>query len=258
MGVCIAVTSGKGGVGKSTLCINMGIVLASQGYRVCLIDVDLGLKNLDIMMGLENRVYYDLMDVMKGRCPLNKALIKDKRCSDLYLLPACKSVNVQTFDGKDLCVVVDELKQCFDYILLDTPAGIESGFHHALMCAQQVILVSTLDVASLQDADRVIGLLYKEGINKISCVMNRVNPHHIEKGYSVKLEEALAWLSVDLLGVVYDDELIIRGNNRGLPAVLNQMSNTYECMKALVLRLLGNDVPIPKFKEKTLLQRIFS
>ena len=150
MGEAIAITSGKGGVGKSSVCINMGMVLAQKGYRVCLIDVDLGLKNLDVMLGLENRVIYDLKDVMEGRCTLANAMIRDKRQDNLYLLPACKTIHIQYFHGEDLKIVVEELKNQFDYILLDTPAGIESGFIHSIACVSRAIVVTTLDVTALQ------------------------------------------------------------------------------------------------------------
>ena len=190
MGEAIAITSGKGGVGKSSVCINMGMVLAQKGYRVCLIDVDLGLKNLDVMLGLENRVIYDLKDVMEGRCTLANAMIRDKRQDNLYLLPACKTIHIQYFHGEDLKIVVEELKNQFDYILLDTPAGIESGFIHSIACVSRAIVVTTLDVTALQDADRIIGILMKEGMEHISFIVNRMNVHHMDRGISVSLEEA--------------------------------------------------------------------
>ncbi len=258
MGTSIAITSGKGGVGKSTICISLGMVLARAGYRVCLIDVDLGLKNLDVMMGLENRVFYDLHDAMNGKCSLNKAILRDKREENLYLLPACKSIHVQSFNGQDLKLVVDELKRSFDYVLLDSPAGIESGFLHALHCADRMILVTTLDIAAIQDADRVIGLLMKENIETIQVVLNKVNPRYIEKGISVRMEEALSWLSVELLGIVYDDENITRGNNRGNPHVLDEKSQTRECFEVIRSRLMGENVSLPKYREKNLLKKLFS
>ncbi|MEG0469981.1 MAG: septum site-determining protein MinD, partial [Longicatena sp.] len=158
MGEAIAITSGKGGVGKSSVCVNMGVVLSQLGNRVCLIDVDLGLKNLDVMMGLENRVIYDLMDVMEGRCMLSQAMIKDKVQEHLYLLPACKTVHIEQFHHEDLKVVVEQLIEQFDYVLLDTPAGIERGFVSSIACVNRVVVVTTLDVTALQDADRVIGI----------------------------------------------------------------------------------------------------
>lgn len=257
MGRAIAITSGKGGVGKSSVCINIGIVLAQMGYRVCLIDVDLGLKNLDVMLGLENRVIYDLKDVMDGICPLEKAILKDKREPNLYLLPACKSVNLRYFQGSDLQLVVNELKHHFDFILLDTPAGIESGFIHSIACVEDVILVTNLDITSVQDADRVIGILMKERMRSIQLIVNRMNPRYIEKGISIRLEDALNWLSIDLLGYVFDDETIIRSNNRGVPISLSKNTLVYDCFLAIAKRLTGNEVPLPKYKEKKFLQKLF-
>ncbi len=257
MGRAIAITSGKGGVGKSSVCINLGIVLAQMGYRVCLIDVDLGLKNLDVMLGLENRVIYDLRDVMEGICPLEKAILKDKREDNLFLLPACKSVNLRYFQGGDLQVVVQELKQKFDYILLDTPAGIESGFVHSIACVKDVLLVTNLDITSMQDADRVIGILMKEQMHSIRLIVNRMNPRFIEKGISIRLEDALNWLSIELLGYVYDDENVIRSNNRGIPISLSKQSLVYECFVAMAKRLNGEQAPLPKYKERRFLQKIF-
>lgn len=257
MSSSIAITSGKGGVGKSSITIGLGILLAQAGYKVCLIDVDLGLKNLDVMMGLENRIYYDLMDVMEGRCPLLKAMVKDKYQDNLYLLPACKSIQIQKFKGEMLTFIVDELKKDFDYILLDTPAGIEGGFKHCLKSADQFIVVTTLDVTALQDADRIIGLLLKENAGKIQLIVNRCNPRYMEKGISLKLEEALNWLSIELLGIVYEDEMLTKGNNHGLPAALNEKSMTHICMKHISAALLGETACLPKYKEKNLLRKLF-
>lgn len=257
MGKAIAITSGKGGVGKSSVCVNVGMILAQMGYQVCLIDVDLGLKNLDVMLGLENRVLYDLKDAMEGRCTLQKAIIRDKREPNLYLLPACKSVNLKYFQGNDLRLVVEELKHSFDYILLDTPAGIESGFVHSIACVDDVILVTTLDITAVQDADRVIGILMKEDIATIQLVINRMNPKYIDKGISIKLEDALSWLSVDLLGYVFDDETVIRSNNRGMPIALTHSSLVYDCYYAITKRLLHEPCALPKYKERKLLQKLF-
>lgn len=257
MGQTIAITSGKGGVGKSSVCVNIGIHLAKLGYKVCLIDCDLGLKNLDVMLGLENRVLYDLRDAMEGRCILEKAILKDKREPNLYLLPACKSVNLKYFHGNDLKVVVQELEKSFDYILLDTPAGIESGFIHSIACAKRVILVTTLDITAVQDADRIIGILMKEDINDIEVVINRLNPKYIEKGISIRLEDALNWLSIPMLGYVFDDENVIRANNRGIPIALQQPSQINECYACIAKRILKEEAPLPKYREKKLFQKLF-
>lgn len=257
MAETIAITSGKGGVGKSSVCVNMGMVLSSMGYRVCLIDVDLGLKNLDLMLGLENRVIYDLKDVMDGRCSLQQALIKDKREENLFLLAACKTVNIQYFQGDDLKLVIEQLEKSFDFILLDTPAGIESGFLHSIACANRAIIVTTLDVTALQDADRIIGILMKEGLEDISFVVNRFNVKHIERGISIQLEEAKQWLAIELLGYVFDDERMIRSNNRGVPAVMQRETQLYNCFYTITKRMLGEHVALPKFRERTFLHKLF-
>mgnify|MGYP000001902469 FL=1 len=257
MGEAIAITSGKGGVGKSSVCINMGMVLAQKGYRVCLIDVDLGLKNLDVMLGLENRVIYDFKDVMVGRCTLANAMLRDKGQTHLYLLPACKTIHIQYFHGEDLKSVVEELKNQFDYILLDTPAGIESGFIHSIACVSRAIVVTTLDVTALQDADRIIGILMKEGMEHISFIVNRMNVHHMDRGISVSLEEAKQWLSIDFLGYVFDDENMMRSNNHGKPIVLQRETQTYSCFDSIVRRMLGQRCPLPKYRERKFLQKLF-
>lgn len=257
MGEAIAITSGKGGVGKSSVCINIGIVLASRGYKVCLIDADLGLKNLDVMLGLENRVIYDLKDVMDGRCTLHKAMIRDKREENLYLLPACKTIHIQQFQGDDLKLVVEQLKNEFDYVLLDTPAGIESGFVHSISCVSKAILVTTLDVTALQDADRIVGILMKEGLEHISFIVNRFNVHHIEKGVSVPLEDAKQWLSIEFLGYVFDDEEMMRSNNRGKPMTLQRDTQVYSCFDSIVKRMLGERAMLPKYRERNFLQKLF-
>lgn len=257
MGEAIAITSGKGGVGKSSVCINMGMLLAQHGFRVCLVDVDLGLKNLDVMLGLENRVIYDIKDVIEGRCALSQAMIRDKREDHLYLLPACKTIHIEQFHGNDLKTIVEELRESFDYILLDTPAGIESGFVHSIQCVKKAILVTTLDVTALQDADRVIGILMKEGLEHLSFIVNRMNVRYMEKGISVSLEDAKTWLSIQFLGYVFDDERMVQGNNRGRPIVMQRDTQMYSCFESIVKRLLGERSALPKYKEKSFLQKLF-
>ncbi|MEG0314111.1 MAG: septum site-determining protein MinD [Erysipelotrichaceae bacterium] len=253
----IALTSGKGGVGKSSVCVNLGSVLANMGFKVCLIDVDLGLKNLDVMMGLENRVIYDLKDVMEGKCHLKNAILKDKYNASLFLLPACKSVNLTKFKRNDLKIVVDELKTTFDYILLDTPAGIETGFYDAISIAEEIIVVATLDITSLQDADRVIGILMKENLSKISLVLNKVNLNYINNGISIKIKDALDWLSLPLLSIIYDDTQLIKSNNRGIPIALNHESFSYECFNVMAKRLNGESVELLKPKDVSFIKRLF-
>lgn len=255
MGEAIAITSGKGGVGKSNICLNIGAGLVKKGYRVCLVDMDLGLRNLDVMMGLENRVIYDLKDVIEANCNLKQALIKDKKLDDLYLLPAVKSLRCD-IQAKDLQVVVEYLKNQFDYVLLDSAAGIESGFINSISCVDKVIVVTTLDYTALKDADRIIGILFKEN-KEVQLIINKVNPKYIEKGISVSLKEALSYLCVDLLGIVYESEEVMRCNNKGYPAINDSQGMLYDCFFVIVSRLIGIKMELPKYKAKSFIQRVF-
>ncbi|MDD3049368.1 MAG: septum site-determining protein MinD [Bacilli bacterium] len=257
MGETIAITSGKGGVGKSNICLNVGVALAKKGYKVCMVDMDLGLKNLDVLMGLENRVIYDLSDVMNSNCSLKQAMIKDKRLNNLFLIPACKSVHIEKVKSEDIQKVVAHLQTQFDYVLLDSPAGLESGFMKSIACVDKVFVVATLDYTSLQDADRVIGVLMKEGIEEIHLILNKVNPRYIEKGISVSIQEALSYLAINLLGIVYDDENIIRHNNKGYPAAFDEDSMVYDCFNVITSRLEGAKVDLPKYRGKSFMQRVF-
>lgn len=257
MGETIAITSGKGGVGKSNICLNIGVSLAKKGYKVCLLDMDLGLKNLDVLMGLENRVIYDLNDVMNSSCSLKQAMIKDKRLDNLYLIPACKSVHIEKVKSEDVQKIVAHLKETFDYVLLDSAAGLESGFLNSINAVDKAIVVATLDYTSLQDADRVIGILMKEGIEDIHLILNRVNPRFIEKGISVSIQEALSYLAINLLGIVYDDENVIRFNNKGYPAACDESGMMYDCFQVIASRLEGIKVGLPRYRGKSFMQRVF-
>lgn len=257
MGRVISITSGKGGVGKSSVTINLGIALAACRYKVCLIDADYGLKNLDVMMGLENRVIFDMKDIFEGYVDINDALIRDKNYQNLYLLPACKSVNIDTYPKGTLKLIVNKLRNDFDFVLIDTPAGIERGFKDSIECIDEAVIVTNLDVTALQDADRVIGILQKNRVNNISMIINKVNKSYIKKGISMKIEEASRWLSVPLLGIVYDDEMMIKSNNRGIP--LTVLSNNFASLSfsAIADRINNKEVEIPIPREKTILERIF-
>lgn len=253
----IMITSGKGGVGKTTVCANLGVALASLGKKVCLIDMDLGLKNLDVMMGLENRVFHDLKDVVDGRCPLSRAMVQDKRCGNLFLLAACRSVNLSRLRLEEVKAVIAQLQDSFDFILLDSPAGIEKGFQYAMACAEEALVVVQLDIAALQDSDRVIGILMREGKKRIRLVMNRVNPKYIEKGISLSVREAADWLGLEVIGLIYEDENLIAGNNRGIPVALKQSSVTSQCYTVIAQRLLGNKAVMPKYRDRTWFSKLF-
>ncbi len=254
----IVVTSGKGGVGKSTISCNISYQLANQGFKVCLIDADFGLKNLDVMLGLENRVVFDLKDVIMNRCSLQQVLIKDKRKNDLYLLPACKSMSFDELNIDYMIEMMDYLKDEFDYIIIDSPAGVEKGFIYATGLAKEAILVVTLDIISLRDADRVIGILLKNGITDIKMIINKYNEEDIRKGRSVSLKEAYDILSIPLLGLVFDDHAVLESNNRGIPLSHENNNEIALCFKRIVQRLEGEPVPFVKNKKRKLLNKLFS
>lgn len=253
----IVVTSGKGGVGKSSISVNLAVSLASQQAKVCLIDADFGLKNLDVMMGLENRVIYDLKDVVEGHCNLEQVLIKDKRCPNLYLIPACKSLKFNDFKMDYMQSVVEHFKHRFDYLIIDSPAGIEKGFEYACNCANEAIVVANLDISSIRDCDRVIGLLMKKGFNNISLVINRLNADYISDKTTLSLKEATDILSLPLLGIVYEDVKMIAANNRGVPVFFDTHSQCRECFVRMARRLNGENVPYVRYRHKPFLKKIF-
>ena len=238
----ITVTSGKGGVGKSSISVNLAIALAHQNLKVCLIDGDFGLKNLDVMMGLENRVVYDL---------------KDKREQTLYLLPACKTLSFQNLDASIMAALIDYLKNDFDFIIVDSPAGIEQGFTYASSIADEAIIVVNLDLATLRDNDRVIGLLLKKGIQDLKLIINKVNLDDIEDGKSLTIDDALDILSLPLLGIVYEDHEMIEANNKGRPVYLLKGHLLHDCFDNIAHRLLGHKRAFTKCKRRGLLSRIF-
>lgn len=257
MAQVMMIASGKGGVGKSTICTNLGMTLAMDGYRVCLVDADIGLKNLDLLMGLENRVLYDMNDVLEGNCSIEKAIIKDKHCRNLFLLPACKTMHIHRIQPNDMNLVVNELKNVFDYILIDAPAGIESGFHQAMTCCESVIVVVQLEITSLHDADRVIGLLLKHDKKDIKLIVNRVHPPYIKKGIQMQVEDAVEWLSQEMIGLVYEDPDIVSAKGKGAIRCLDTQSLTHECFQSIKKRLLHEHTSIPKYRDKNLWQKIF-
>ncbi len=254
----IVVTSGKGGVGKSSVSVNLASGLAFMKYKVCLIDADFGLKNLDVMMGLENRVVFDLKDVIEGRCTIEQLLVNDKRIFGLSLLPACKSLSFDSLQMEHMITLIDNLKKNFDFIIIDSPAGVEKGFDYSTSLASEAIVVVNLDVASLRDADRVVGLLMKKGIHNIQMITNKVNLDDIEANKSLSIEDAISILSLPLLGIVYDDHAMIEANNKGVPIFISDTSILHICFTNITNRLLGKQVPFTKPKKKGLIRRIFN
>ena len=243
-GVVITITSGKGGVGKTTTTANLGIALARLGKRVAVVDADIGLRNLDVILGLENRVVYDLVDVVEGACGLRQALVKDKRVEGLYLLPAAQSRDKTAVNPAQMSALCRQLRQDFEYILIDSPAGIEQGFRNAIVPADRVVVVTTPEVAAVRDADRVIGLLEAEGKEDVRLLLNRVDTRMVQRGDMLSVDDVLDILAIPLIGVIPEDEAILIASNRGVPVVLDGRSPTAGAFERVARRITGEEVPI--------------
>lgn len=242
-GRVIVVTSGKGGVGKTTVVANLGAGLALLNRKTVLIDADIGLRNLDVVMGLENRIVFDLVDVVEQNCRLRQALIKDKRFGGLYLLPAAQTRDKDAVAPRQMKAVCDELKKEFDYVLVDCPAGIEQGFKSAVAGASEAVIVTTPEVSAVRDADRIIGLLQARELHDPLLVLNRLRPAMIRKGDMMDVDDINDILAVKLLGVIPDDENIIISTNKGEPVVLNDNSRAGKALQNISNRLEGEVVP---------------
>ena len=257
MGEVIVITSGKGGVGKTTTTANLGSALAMAGKKVALIDTDIGLRNLDVVMGLENRIVYDLVDVIEEKCKLRQALIKDKRFQELFLLPAAQTRDKNAINEEQMKDLIEELKKDFDYILVDCPAGIEQGFKNAIAGADRALVVTTAEISAIRDADRIIGLLESSDIKNPELIVNRLRTSMVRKGEMMDVDDIVDLLSIDLIGVVPDDENIITQTNKGEPVVSNKGAPSGKAYIEISRRLLGEniEVTIPG-EEKGLIARI--
>jgi septum site-determining protein MinD len=243
-GRVIVVTSGKGGVGKTTTTANIGAGLARMGYKVALVDTDIGLRNLDLMMGLENRIVYNIVDVVEERCKLSQALVKDKRMPNLSLLPAAQTRDKSALNEEQMRSVTDQLAEDFDFVLVDSPAGIEQGFLNATAGATEAIVVCTPEMSSVRDADRIIGLLEaKEEIVNYKLVINRVRPGMIKTNDMMDVDDVLEILSIKLLGVIPEDQEIIVSTNKGEPIVNVDTSLAGQGYRNIARRVAGEDVP---------------
>lgn len=240
----IVVTSGKGGVGKTTTVANLGTGLAQRGKKVVLIDTDIGLRNLDVVLGLENRIVYDLVDVVEGICRLKQAVIKDKRYEGLYLLPAAQTRDKMAVNPKQMKKLIEEIEAEFDYVLIDCPAGIEQGFKNAIAGAKSAIVVTVPEVSAVRDADRIIGLLSANGIEDVRLLVNRLRPDMVKRGDMLALDDTLDILGVELIGVVPEDERIIRSSNMGEPIVLSDKAAAGKAYRNITQRILGENVPL--------------
>ncbi len=220
MGRIIVITSGKGGVGKTTCTANLGMALARLGKTVALMDADFGLRNLDLLLGLENRVVYTALDVVSGQCRLDQALVKDKRQNQLVLLPAAQSRDKDAITPEQMKQLALDLSQKFDYVLVDCPAGIEMGFRNAIAAAQEALVITTPEIAAVRDADRVVGLLEANRIKTINLVVNRLRPAMVQANDMMSVQDVQEILSINLIGVIPDDEQVIVSTNKGEPLVL--------------------------------------
>ena len=244
MSEVIVITSGKGGVGKTTTSANLGCGLAVLGKKVALVDADIGLRNLDVVMGLENRIVYDLVDVVEGNCRLKQALIKDKRYDGLFLLPAAQTRDKDAVSPEQMQKLCDDLKEeGFDYIILDCPAGIEQGFKNAIAGADRALVVTTPEVSAIRDADRIVGLLEANEMKKIDLIINRIRMDMVKRGDMLKVEDVCDILSINLIGVVPDDEQIVVSTNQGDPLVGTDCM-AGQAYQNICRRVMGEEVPL--------------
>ncbi|MGD8623903.1 MAG: septum site-determining protein MinD [Anaerolineae bacterium] len=245
----VTITSGKGGVGKTTTTANLGVGLAMLSQRVVAIDADIGLRNLDVVMGLENRIVYDLVDVVEGHCRMRQALIRDKRLSELYLLPAAQRRDKTAVNPEQMVDLCRELRPEFDFILIDSPAGIEQGYRNAVAPADEVIIVTTPEVSAVRDADRIVGLVEAEEKGPASLIINRLNLDMVQRGQMLSTEDVVELLAIELIGVVPEDKEIIISTNQGTPVALDGKTVSGQAFRNIAGRLMGQDIPFMPLKE---------
>ena len=242
MGKVLVVTSGKGGVGKTTTAANIGTGLALQGYKVLMIDTDIGLRNLDVVMGLENRIVYDILDVIEERCKIKQAFVRDKRNKKLCLLPAAQTREKTDVTEKQMEDLIATIREEFDYIIIDCPAGIEQGFKNAIVSVDEAIVVTTPEISAVRDADRIVGLLEANEIKNIKLIINKIRPEMVKQGNMLSVQDVSDILAIPLLGNVPDDESIVISTNKGEPLVFRGKSLAAQAYKNIVERILGKEV----------------
>lgn len=246
----ITITSGKGGVGKTTATANLAAALAQLGHSVVAVDADVGLRNLDLVMGLENRIVYDLVDVIEGRCKLRQAMIRDKRTDGLYLLPAAQTRDKTAVSPSDMVLICDELRRSYDFILIDSPAGIERGFRNAIAPADHVLIVANPEVSSVRDSDRIIGLLEADEKGTPSLIINRIKPDMVAQGDMLDIGDVLDVLMIKLIGIVPEDQEVLIATNRGQPIVLENHSLAGQAFRNIARRLDGEEIPFISLEQK--------
>jgi septum site-determining protein MinD len=244
------ITSGKGGVGKTTTTANLAVALAMNGMKVVCIDGDIGLRNLDVVMGLENRIVYDLVDVIEGRCRLRQAMIRDKRLPELYLIPAAQTRDKNAVSPSDMIRLCDDLRADFDWVLIDSPAGIERGFRNAVAPADTVIVVTNPEISAVRDADRIIGLVEAEEKGPARLILNRLNPAMVKRGDMLAADDVLELLAIELLGIIPEDEHVVISSNRGAPVAMNGKSRASEAFHNIARRMNGEKVPFMNLDSK--------
>lgn len=239
----VTITSGKGGVGKTTAVANLAVALASNGSKVVCIDGDIGLRNLDVILGLENRIVYDIVDVIEGRCRLKQAMIKDKKLPNLHLIPAAQTRDKNAVSASDMNRLAKDLRSECDFVLIDSPAGIERGFKNAIAPADRVLVVTNPEVSAVRDADRVIGILEAEDKGPGALIINRLNPAMVKRQEMLSADDVLDLLAVELIGIVPEDEGVLIGSNRGAPVATDPKSRAGQAFRNIARRLKGEEVP---------------
>lgn len=242
-GKVLTFTSGKGGVGKTTATANIGTALAALGKKVVCIDADIGLRNLDVVLGLENRIVYDLVDVVEGRCRLRQAMIRQKQLPELFLIPAAQTRDKTAVSPSDMVQVCDKLRDEHDFILIDSPAGIERGFHNAIAPANDVIIITNPEISAVRDADRIIGLVEAEEKDTPTLIINRLNISMVQRGDMLTAEDVLELLAIKLIGVVPEDESVLISTNRGSPIALDEKSKAGLAFRNIASRITGEEIP---------------
>src|SRR5258708_3798196 len=245
----ITITSRKGGVGKTTTTANLGTALAMQGKKVAVVDSDIGLRNLDAVLGLENRIVYDLVDVVEGQCRLRQALIKDKRMPELYLLPAAQTRDKNAVNSVQMEQLCQQMRQEFDFVVIDSPAGIEQGFRNAIVGADEIVIVANPEMASVRDADRIIGLVEAAGKSEPRLILNRLRPEMVKRGDMLDVADVLEVLGIDLLGIIPEDEAIIIATNKGEPAFYDMRSRAGRAFLNAAQRVMAEQLPLDQFHD---------
>ncbi len=243
-GRTIVMTSGKGGVGKTTATANVGTGLALRSNRVVVVDTDIGLRNLDVVMGLENRIVYDLVDVMEERCRIEQALIRDKHAGELYLIAAAQTRDKDCVSAEQLQNLCRRLELDFDYVVIDCPAGIEQGFRNAIAAAREALVVTTPEVSAIRDADRVIGLLHANDVRKARVIINRIKPEMVRQGDMLSSDDVLDMLGIEAVGLVPSDDRVITSTNSGTPVAYDPQSPSGREFVRIAARLDGEHIPM--------------